>query len=319
MLRHHFRPGRDFRLPMLPDALLRQLPFQEGRDRAAIGLHALTPKHWIEPGADLLGALALKAKLLDERRDEVLAVSADPSAAASELLAMLVNNLLQFHGDRFASEDGDLRDRAAGRLWRLRDPDLHPIELAARLIAEDICLLTKSDRGYVLSEACVCFPARWRLKDKIGRNMLAIHAPVPSYASQLAVGVGRFFEALRPGKMAWRANWSIVDDPTLFQPERPPSAVEVTERNAFEALWLRVERQSFVQLPETGTIVFTIRTYVDRLEEVIGDPVTARNLASTIRSTPEDVLRYKHILPFAQPLLARLDGFRSLQSGMTLD
>ena len=142
--------------------------------------------------------------------------------------------------------------------------------------------------------------------------MLAIHAPVPSYASQLAAGVGRFFEALRPGKMAWRANWSIVDDPALFQPERPHSSVAITERNAFEALWLRVERQSFVRLLETGTIVFMIRTYVDRLGEVIQDSATAKNLASTIRSTPEDVLSYKHMLPFAQPLLARLEGFVSL-------
>ena len=35
--------------------------------------------------------------------------------------------------------------------------------------------------GYTLEAASLCFPARWRLMDKMGLPMSGIHKPVPDY------------------------------------------------------------------------------------------------------------------------------------------
>ena len=40
---------------------------------------------------------------------------------------------------------------------------------------------------------------------------------------------------------------------------------------AGEMLWLRVEQQSFVRLPETGALVFGIHTYSDPLSVIAKD------------------------------------------------
>ncbi|MBV9785849.1 MAG: DUF3445 domain-containing protein, partial [Acidisphaera sp.] len=70
---------------------------------------------------------------------------------------------------------------------------------------------------YRLTAASLCFPTRWRLADKIGKPMQAIHATVPLYAERLARPVDRFFEKLAPQRPVFRTNFSLLDNPALFQ------------------------------------------------------------------------------------------------------
>ena len=69
-----------------------------------------------------------------------------------------------------------------------------------------------------LTAASLCFPARWRLSDKLGRPMADIHRLVPGFNAKLARPVDRFFDRVEPDQPYLRANWSVIDDPTLFQP-----------------------------------------------------------------------------------------------------
>ena len=70
----------------------------------------------------------------------------------------------------------------------------------------------------MFTAASLCFPSRWRLLDKIGKPLAAVHGPVPLYAERLAGPVDRFMRNLKPGHIASRLNWSLLDDPALFQP-----------------------------------------------------------------------------------------------------
>ncbi|KAI1793029.1 hypothetical protein LXA43DRAFT_304457 [Ganoderma leucocontextum] len=60
-----------------------------------------------------------------------------------------------------------------------------------------------------------------------------------------------------------------------------------------ETLYLRTERQTLRRLPRTGAIVFTIRVYQTRLDELVKEPGVPGRIASAIRSWPEDVAKYK--------------------------
>lgn len=48
--------------------------------------------------------------------------------------------------------------------------------------------------------------------------MRSIHMPVPLYEEKIGDTVKHFMNRLKVSKPVWRANWAIVDDPTLFQP-----------------------------------------------------------------------------------------------------
>ncbi len=291
------------------DSAAPYLPFDGGRFRLMMGLMPLPPAEWIDCDSDLAQDLAAKRRLLETRREEVFAALPEAEAPAAELLRLLVDHLLQYQGSVFARHGDQLFNDATGERWDLARAALHPLDLAGRLVQEDLCLMQRDDAGetYRLIGASLCSPSRWRLADKIGLPLGGIHEPVPGYAEKLKRPVDRFFAALLPEKPVWRLNWGIADDPAPFQPVATRAARAATADTAGELLWLRVERQTLRRLPETGAVVFTIRTHITRLDATIRSPGAAADLAAALREMPEATRRYKHIAPILPALLGWLD------------
>ncbi len=197
-------------------------------------------------------------------------------------------------------------------MWDLADATLHPLDLAGRLVQEDLCLMqVEPDAGhYRLVGASVCFPTRWCLADKIGDTVGPIHAPVPGYEAQLSSTMDRFFTRLKTERPVWRVNWSIVDDPALYLPRghgRRARDPGVTAENVGEKLWLRLERQTLRRLPRTQDVLFTIRIYVHPLHTLAARPERTAALAAAIRSLPPDLQAYKSVGPFREAILSWLD------------
>ena len=157
----------------------------------------------------------------------------------------------------------------------------------------------------------MCFPANWRLRDKIGQTLDIIHRPVPGYQGNLRAAVNRFFDALAVGRLVWRANWFILDSPALFQDAREPMMAQITADNAGDQLWWRVERQTLQKLAGTQAVLFTIRTHVTLLERAIVDSDTARGLAAVLRTMPTEAKSYRHMVP----ILPALFGWLARKSG----
>ena len=91
----------------------------------------------------------------------------------------------------------------------------------------------------------------------------------PSYAERLGKPVDRFIGLLVPDRPVWRLNWSLTNDPTLFQPVghgRRDTDPDITPENVGRRIFLRVERQTLRRLPRTGAVLFTIRTHQRPLE-----------------------------------------------------
>ena len=282
------------------------LPFADGRFRLALGLMPLGEAEWLEPDVNFAADLAAKRALLATRPAEVFAALPEAAQASAGLLELLAKHLPRHHADLFRRDGDLLENRATGERWDLAASPLHPLALAGRLVQEDFCLLVSDGATYRLVGASLCSPSRWRLADKLGRPLAGVHEPVPGYDTKLAQPVDRFLAHLKPGKLVWRLNWGIHDDPAPFQPVPPPPR-PVTAETAGENLWLRVERQTLRRLA-SGGVVFTIRTHIASLSAALGKRETAASLAAALRDMPSDSQRYKGIAPFAAPLLAWLDA-----------
>ncbi|MCA8927330.1 MAG: DUF3445 domain-containing protein [Alphaproteobacteria bacterium] len=275
----------------------------------AMALRPLDPADWIAPDDDLEAHLAEKERLLAERRDEVFAALPGSEAAQAEVLARLVEHLPR----RFPAlygRDGDSLRIGPDRSVRL-DGDAPPLLTAGRLVQEDLCLMQSPAPGepYCLTAASLCFPSRWRLADKLGRPMAAIHAPVPLYAERMARQVDRFLQHLKADKPVWRINWSLLDDGALFQPTghgRTESDPRFTVENLPQSVWFRSERQTLVRLPESQAICFGIRIYQAPLGTLAADPVRARRLLTAIQTMAPEMDAYKSFAVFRRPLVAYL-------------
>ncbi len=137
------------------------------------------------------------------------------------------------------------------------------LEQAARAAWEDFCLLTREAPGapLLLTGAAVAFPTDWRIAEKIGKPLLAVHQPIHGYAEQLSAGVDSFMDGLAAGQLFGRSNAFVQPGDALrYLPESDPATrfSHVTAENAGETLWVRCERQTLRRLPQTGTILFTI-------------------------------------------------------------
>ena len=272
-----------------------------------MGLNALDEADWFEIDDHLGAELAAKKRLLDQRHKDVFLALPEAAESARALLAVMAAHLPRHHPTIYRTTGQGLFNLATGESWDLTAPSLHPLDLAGRLVPEDLCLLLPTGEQYRLVGASLCAPSRWLLAEKIGQPLAAIHAPVPDYGEALERPVDRFFALLKPGRLVGRSNWGLIDDPAPFQPIARPVSDEVTALNAGEKLWLRVERQTLCRVAETAAVTFTIRTSITRLDRVITSSSGALALAASIQDMSPEMQRYKTIAGVAPALLAWLE------------
>ena len=76
----------------------------------------------------------------------------------------------------------------------------------------------------------------------------------------------RLFDALKPGRLLWRANANIHASGSLFTPKRESDPERRVAEDAGK--FVRSERQILRKLPRTGATVFSIHTYMVRIEDL---------------------------------------------------
>jgi dimethylamine monooxygenase subunit A len=291
------------------------LSFETGPYRMAMGLITVPQSEWIELDARYREEMAERRSLLAERHDDVFGVLPEAEDASREVLRRLVAYLTTRFPDWFGLDGTMLVNRLTGETWDLAAPPCHPLELAGRLVQEDLCIIQSDADVPRFTAAVLCFPSRWRLHEKLGRPLTAVHDPVPFYAERLATPVNRFMAKVKPGHIASRLNWSVLDDPAMYQPSgkwREAANTAITPDNAGDTLYLRVERQTLTRLPRTDAVLFGIRVHSYPLATAITKPAVAAQLAEAVRALPEETRHYKSLKAFGPALLAWLDARAAL-------
>ena len=277
------------------------LPFDGKPHRWTMGLRPLALEDWLWLDERYETEIALRRQLLDQRHDEVFQIRPEAEAASSEVLELVLAFLEKQHPERFQHIQEYQPLILGNYSFEEETAELHPLELAGRLVQEA--------GEYRLTAAVLCFPTRWNLREKIGHPMSEIHDPVPGYREQINAPVNQFMRRLKPEKPMWRVNWSLNEDPTLFQPGSHGSAEaasQITPENAGAEVFLRLERQTLRRLPQTEAILFTIRILQCPLEQL--NVSEAHQLAQTLLHWPHDLRTYKSFPVYGPAVLSYLDG-----------
>ena len=232
---------------------------------------------WLQSAPDTHSALHPEGQaLLEETLALAIALHTIPSS--------LTLSFLDLH-------DPLARCRQLGRGW---EPDF---------------LLIRPDREGVfrLRGGCVCFPSHWSLEDKMGRTLAEIHAPVPTLNTQLGRQMDGFLAGIKPGISWERVNWGLSRSAERNQhPSRGLPRLDATVTPG--EVWLRIEEQSLVGLPETGGVLFGIRIVTHPLTALLEDGDAALRLRKALASMSEPVAVYKGLADARRRLIELLEG-----------
>tara|TARA_B100001250_G_scaffold133964_1_gene114537 strand:- start:657 stop:1454 length:798 start_codon:yes stop_codon:yes gene_type:complete len=233
-----------------------------------MGVRKLNSRSWLLRDEKEQEELLLKRSLRGDPTKEVF-LSRENTEEASENVISLVHS--------------------EGRL--VVEGEMHPLDRAGLSVQEDLCLLHRTEETWVLKAASLCFPSRWKLREKIGKGITAVHGPVEGYPEFLERKVTSFLDRLGPDP-TWRRNWFIHPDDTLYQPNRPDGGDPVIASSDIgEKLFVRSERQTLRTLDIPDWILFTIRVQQTPLKHLIEE--RRDEFTNWITNAPESHHRHK--------------------------
>ncbi|OBT88366.1 hypothetical protein VE02_02348 [Pseudogymnoascus sp. 03VT05] len=230
-----------------------------------------------------LDRVTLRRKCIAEYPTTVIGHLEGSRPAVKELYEFLTDGLLPVRWPRmFQRSNGQLNNLVTGHSLPVSCPESSTEALThiGSNLDEDFLILLPSDDGdgYTLKAFATCFPSGFDASKKLGLKLRDIHGPVPKYMEILNKSMDRYFSALEVGKFKRRFNWSVMTNSELFTPfeithfhdgkhTNADHPAEVTVENTYQ----RTEMQSLFRLPQSGAIVFVIKTYMYPIQEVKDD------------------------------------------------
>ena len=266
------------------------LPFLNGPLTLAPGLKPIAPEAWLAPDTEA-HVLAEKRAVMREHRGEVYGACEGSEIAVLELASAI-------HAVAGPSQG----------VWT------SALEAAASVVSDDLCVLIKDANGlWRLEAASLCAPTFWRLSDKLGEPLGGLHGPVPGANPGMVGRIHRMFDAVQPGQVLERFNWTVQPGAARYTPDQTPfkkMAAGLPLAGSLDALWLRVERQTISKLPVSGAVVFTIRVAIDPLKAALADAAHAAAFRSAWDGIDPVLAGYKgwpHYQRLVRAALAGLD------------
>ena len=268
--------------------------------RLNMGLRSLEPAEWIEDGDDLLTQIPERVELAKSSREVVYQVLPWYDAAINELVSRIVANLKEFHADRYSFSETSITHNASEVKVTL-DPEDSLLNIAS-IIGEDLVVLSRENNEWKIVAGAVIFPSRWRLSEKIGKGMDAVHQPVPGYEGALAPYMTATFDKITVDRPVWRKNWSLHSTEDLHQP------TSIHKPASPENYWWRTERQTLTRSAIGEFLYFTIRNRAEELSQIKENPEASKAFAETLASFSPETIEYKGLQRDHQAIIDYLRG-----------
>jgi len=256
--------------------------------RLGMGLRALEDSLWLEDGSDLHQQIVERIDLAKNEREIVYQELPGYRGAIDELTSRISANLARFHGDTYLVAETTVTYLPLKITIDLAAPDVL-LQIAA-IIAEDLVVLAREDDEWKIVAGAVLFPSRWKLSEKLGKGMDAVHTPVPGFAEALAPYMTATFDKITADRPVWRKNWSLHSTADLHQPTSIHAAATP------ENYWWRTERQTLTRAACGEFLYFTIRNRAEPLKWIKEDPQSATFFAETLESLRPETIEYKGIV-----------------------
>lgn len=253
--------------------------------RLNMGLRSLEPQFWLEAGEDLVAQIPERVGLAASVPQVVYQEMPGYRGTINELVTRVVENLSAFHDRDFSFTSNTIRHIPTDTLVSLTCEDV--LLQISSIIGEDLVVLSREENEWKIVAGAVLFPSRWKLSEKIGKGMDAVHAPVPGYEGALAPYMTATFDKIQEDRPVWRKNWSLHSTEDLHQP------TSIHEQVQPDDYWWRTERQTLTRSKEGEFLFFTIRNRAEPLAWIKENPQSALEFSKTLESFSPETIEYK--------------------------
>ncbi|PUA17750.1 DUF3445 domain-containing protein [Glaciimonas sp. PCH181] len=270
---------------------------------------------------------------LGEVADRRLVLAADPlrcqilphmETASWDTLELLMESLSRDYPTHFSlTKNGD-EWTWENRLMKIKNTFFFgnaatlpypPLEYITRQAQGDFVIMDQRNNNLYMDAGMVTTQADWSLNFDLGMDFMEWHGPVP-LAHELGVfdRALKFLLLLQVGRPVRRLNWTMTINPLLdTSPENydkwGPDRATVTAENAGKLVHLRVELQTLFRLPRSNGILFGVRVYLIRLDELVQNPAWARRMHRVLQGLPPELIDYKGLTRFREHAISWLSQF----------
>lgn len=272
--------------------------------------------------------LTMKKQALDDpkRFPNVFVAEEDSLKAQEETLELFLGYLPKRYPDlyQFDPKAGTIHVFPIDTTFVLDDWKERPLELCERMVQEDLILMRPprdgtGEKQYAMAAAAVVFSFS-ELAQKLSKPIEFMHAPVPGYEKHIRKSLDlTLSKLLKVEQPMWRNNWGISPSGKLDEPlygngpthvfehlsssskqkkdnnEEAAAMSKMISSGIIESSFLVVEYQTIRRLPQTGYLLFTVKTMSDPMDALTDLPQAARCLASSIRGMSPAMRGYKGI------------------------
>jgi len=182
------------------------------------------------------------------------------------------------------------------------EPYLDAFDALCSQVQEDIAILSRKNKLDWLSALHLCAPSHWAAEDKIGKNFISVHAPVPHIEKLNSISPGIIEAMINKGPYV-RFVWSFVTDKRLnHHPIAPAGHDSVKWKgrsfqldNNEAPFHLRIERQVIYSFPPIESSLFGIRVSFISGNEIRENQKKRELLKSSLLSMSEASKVYKGV------------------------
>jgi hypothetical protein len=190
-----------------------------------------------------------------------------------------------------------------------------PMEYIGRQLQGDFALLDQRDGDLYLDAGIITCPADWSLAFDAGMSFSQWHGPVPMEQSKgIFERALKYLTAIPVGKPVRRLNWTLTVNARMdTSPETYAhwghERTTVTQENVGSKVYLRVELQVIDRMPRSNALMFSIRTYLISLEDVVTNPDWAKRMHRVMKNLPKALTDYKGLTRYHHLVVEYLSSF----------
>ncbi|KAK6203618.1 uncharacterized protein RJT21DRAFT_28703 [Scheffersomyces amazonensis] len=318
---------------------LKSYPFKNAAYKLTMAIKTLDPQDWLLIEPTYLSRLEVKSKIIHNKHEDYPAdkdlrsstvfVTDEAIPAIRETYNTIVNYMVVKYPMYFQKDGGIIHNLITKKDIPATSTGIEPVkclEYLTETIEEDIIILltdpTKQNEEngteYFFKAGVFAFAAGFDPRDRFNRPLTAVHERIPGYEEKMKVSMNRFFQRISPGQFVTRSNFSVqthnkfyVDDANKghnLPEDYVQQPIDIKDLDFDTQVHYRSERQVLTRLPETGAVLFTIRTYLTPLSEFKQDgKEVCERLIGAINGFPDDIRRYKAAGEWGPPVIQYLE------------